>query len=56
MTIKSITPIALNLPFEVGGPKSLFAGKPRNMEILRVRVRDRRVACDSGVRAVAVSC
>jgi L-alanine-DL-glutamate epimerase-like enolase superfamily enzyme len=38
MTIKSITPVALNLPFEVGGPKPLFAGKPRNMEILLVRV------------------
>ena len=38
MTIKSITPIALNLPFEVGGPKPLFAGRPRNMEMLLVRV------------------
>jgi L-alanine-DL-glutamate epimerase-like enolase superfamily enzyme len=38
MTIKSITTVALNLPFEVGGPKPLFAGKPRNMEILLVRV------------------
>jgi D-galactarolactone cycloisomerase len=38
MTIKSITPVALNLPFEVGGPKPLFAGRPRSMEILLVRV------------------
>ena len=38
MAIKSITPIALNLPFEVGGPKPLFAGRPRNMEMLLVRV------------------
>ncbi len=38
MTIKSVTPVALNLPFEVGGPKPLFAGRPRNMEILLVRV------------------
>jgi D-galactarolactone cycloisomerase len=44
MTIKSITPIALNLPFEIGGPKPLFAGKPRNMEILLVRVET-----DSGI-------
>ncbi len=44
MTIKSITPIALNLPFEVNGPKPLFAGKPRNMEILLVRVET-----DSGI-------
>ena len=38
MAIKSITPVALNLPFEVGGPKPLFAGRPRNMEMLLVRV------------------
>ena len=44
MTIKSITPVALNLPFEVGGPKPLFAGKPRSMEILLVRVET-----DSGI-------
>ena len=44
MSIKSITPIALNLPFEVGGPKPLFAGKPRHMEILLVRVET-----DSGI-------
>jgi L-alanine-DL-glutamate epimerase-like enolase superfamily enzyme len=38
VAIKSITPVALNLPFEVGGPKPLFAGKPRSMEMLLVRV------------------
>ena len=38
MTIKSITPIALDLPFEVGGPKSQFAGRPRQMAMLLVRV------------------
>ena len=44
MAITSVTPIALNLPFEIGGPKPLFAGKPRNMEILLVRVET-----DSGI-------
>jgi D-galactarolactone cycloisomerase len=38
MTIASISSIALNLPFEIGGPKPLFAGKPRHMEMLLVRV------------------
>jgi len=38
MTIHSITPIALDLPFEVGGPKSQFAGRPRQMAMLLVRV------------------
>ncbi len=38
MTIRSITPIALDLPFEVGGPKSEFAGRPRQMAMLLVRV------------------
>ena len=38
MTIRSVETIALSLPFEVGGPKPLFAGKPRLMEILLVRV------------------
>jgi L-alanine-DL-glutamate epimerase-like enolase superfamily enzyme len=44
VAIKSVTPVALNLPFEVGGPKPLFAGKPRSMEILLVRVET-----DSGI-------
>ena len=38
MTIRSITPIALDLPFEVGSPKSQFAGRPRQMAMLLVRV------------------
>lgn len=38
MTIRSITPIALDLPFEVGAPKSQFAGRPRQMAMLLVRV------------------
>ncbi len=38
MAIRSITPIALDLPFEVGGPKSQFAGRPRQMAMLLVRV------------------
>ena len=38
MTIRSITPINLDLPFEVGGPKSQFAGRPRQMAMLLVRV------------------
>lgn len=38
MSIRSITPIALDLPFEVGGPKSQFAGRPRQMAMLLVRV------------------
>ena len=42
MTIRSITPIALDLPFEVGGPKSQFAGRPRQMAMLLVRVETAR--------------
>ena len=38
MTIRSIDTIALNLPFEINGPIPLFAGRPRFMEILLVRV------------------
>jgi L-alanine-DL-glutamate epimerase-like enolase superfamily enzyme len=38
MTIRSVDTIALNLPFEIHGPKPLFAGRPRFMEILLVRV------------------
>ena len=38
MTIRSVDTIALNLPFEINGPKPLFAGRPRFMEILLVRV------------------
>lgn len=38
MTIRSVDTIALSLPFEMGGPKPLFGGKPRQMEMLLVRV------------------
>jgi len=38
MTIRSVTPIALDLPFDVGGPVSQFAGRPRQMAMLLVRV------------------
>lgn len=38
MTIRSIDAIALALPFDIGGPKPTFAGKPRAMNILLVRV------------------
>lgn len=39
MTIRSVEAIALSLPFEVGGPKPLFAGVERRMDILLVRVQ-----------------
>jgi D-galactarolactone cycloisomerase len=38
MTIRSITTIALSLPFDIGAPKPAFAGKPREMEMLLIRV------------------
>jgi L-alanine-DL-glutamate epimerase-like enolase superfamily enzyme len=38
LTIRAVTTVALNLPFEIGGPKPLFAGKPRHMDMLLVRV------------------
>jgi D-galactarolactone cycloisomerase len=38
MTIRSIEAIPLVLPYEMFGPKPLFAGHPRQMEILLVRV------------------
>ena len=38
MGIKSIDTVAVSLPFEVWGPKSTFAGRPRSMDILMVRV------------------
>lgn len=38
MTIRSVEAIPLCLPFEMGGPKPLFAGIPRQMEMLLVRV------------------
>ncbi len=38
MTIKSIETIPVSLPFDVWGPKSAFAGRPRSMDILLVCV------------------
>jgi L-alanine-DL-glutamate epimerase-like enolase superfamily enzyme len=38
MTIRSVDTVALTLPFEMGGPKPMFGGKPRQMEMLLVRV------------------
>jgi D-galactarolactone cycloisomerase len=38
MTIQSVETIAVSLPFDVWGPKSAFAGRPRSMDILLVRV------------------
>ena len=37
MTIKTVETIAIRLPFEVWGPKSAFAGRPRSQDILLVR-------------------
>jgi L-alanine-DL-glutamate epimerase-like enolase superfamily enzyme len=44
MTIRSIDTIAVALPYEIGGPKPLFAGVSRSMDILFVRVET-----DSGI-------
>jgi D-galactarolactone cycloisomerase len=38
MTIRSLTAIPLSLPFEIGAPKPMLAGKPREMEMLLIRV------------------
>jgi len=38
MTIRSVDTVAVTLPFEMGGPKPMFGGKPRQMEMLLVRV------------------
>jgi L-alanine-DL-glutamate epimerase-like enolase superfamily enzyme len=38
MTIRSVDTIALSLPYEIYGPKPLFAGVSRQMDILLVRV------------------
>ncbi len=38
MTIRSVDAVAVTLPFEMGGPKPMFGGKPRQMEMLLVRV------------------
>jgi L-alanine-DL-glutamate epimerase-like enolase superfamily enzyme len=38
MTIRSISAIPLTMPFDIGGPKPMLAGKPREMEMLLIRV------------------
>ncbi|MFN0305049.1 MAG: mandelate racemase/muconate lactonizing enzyme family protein [Burkholderiales bacterium] len=38
MTIRSVEAIPIALPFEIGGPKPMLAGKPRTMDILLVRI------------------
>jgi L-alanine-DL-glutamate epimerase-like enolase superfamily enzyme len=38
MTIRSVEAIPLNLPFDIGAPKPMLAGKERQMEMLLVRV------------------
>ncbi len=38
MTIRAVTAIPLSMPFEIGGPKPMLAGKPREMEMLLIRV------------------
>jgi D-galactarolactone cycloisomerase len=38
MTIRSISTVALSLPYEIHGPKPLFAGVSRSMDILMVKV------------------
>lgn len=38
MTIRSVSAIPLSMPFDIGGPKPMLAGKPREMEMLLIRV------------------
>ncbi len=38
MTIRSVTAHSLSLPYDLGGPKPIFAGKEREMELLLIRV------------------
>jgi L-alanine-DL-glutamate epimerase-like enolase superfamily enzyme len=38
MAIRSVTAHALSLPYDLGGPKPIFAGKERLMEMLLIRV------------------
>ena len=45
MTIKSIETIPVSLPFDVWGPKSAFAGRPRSMDILLVCVETAAAIC-----------
>ncbi len=39
MTIRSVDSVAISMPFDMGGPKPSFAGKPRQQEMLLVRVQ-----------------
>jgi L-alanine-DL-glutamate epimerase-like enolase superfamily enzyme len=38
MTIRSALAIPVSIPYEIGGPKPTFAGIPRRMEILFIRI------------------
>ena len=38
MTIRSVTAIPVSVPFEIGAPKPMLAGKPRQMDMLLIRV------------------
>ena len=38
MTIRCVSAHALSLPYDLGGPKPIFAGKERMMELLLIRV------------------
>ena len=38
MAIRSVKAYPLSLPFDIGGPKPIFAGKTREMEMLLIRV------------------
>ncbi len=40
MSIKKAEAIAVSLPFDIGGPKPTFAGIPRRMEILFIRLEN----------------
>lgn len=42
MSIKSIEAIPISMPFEIGAPKPVLAGKPREMEMLLIRVETDR--------------
>lgn len=38
MAIRTVTAHSLSLPYDIGGPKPIFAGKTREMEMLLIRV------------------
>jgi hypothetical protein len=42
MTILRAEAIPVSVPFEIGGPKPTFAGVPRQMDILLIRVETER--------------